>query len=343
MDDFLFALDHSPEIPLDVETLVIPEYECEIDPFYMTITSTFDSSEALVTAAKELQTLLVQCSLWYASNPSAQAQLLELYTAAPLELPVVEWLTARDLPLPQIGIGWQGKETEIVSAVARIGNTLCLSKLKSTSEYLSNDKADKSYSIHHPLVSFFEVMGGKILVENCYSEESIVADLTCSCSETEGQILVKELDHYRSLYYYLYGRPPWHPKAISPKEARARETFKKLSRNEPISSDDDPEIVSKNQQRSSFSDYRQWGADIGSCLGQLNLVNHNGNWNLAPEEVPLSVSTMNICFKNSALSLGWITFEMFIYGFPSIIQYLAKHGCTDFKYSLVDFNEVRGD
>jgi hypothetical protein len=36
-------------------------------------------------------------------------------------------------------------------------------------------------------------------------------------------------------------------------------------------------------------------------------------------------------------------FTDFIYGFPSLVHYLAKYGCTNFRYELVDFDQVRGD
>jgi len=148
------------------------------------------------------------------------------------------------------------------------------------------------------------------------------------------------------LYYYLYARPPWHPKGISPDEVRARETFNRLLSGEAQHPDDHPEVVRNYKQRPFVtynSNYKQWGIDIGFHAGQLKVVKQGEDWRVALEEVPISGGAVDMCFEDQILSLGWITFDSFIYGFPSLVHYLSKHGCTNFRYELVDFDQVRGD
>jgi hypothetical protein len=349
MDNFVFALERPPTFPLDIESLVILKYIPE-DRFSMTAIATFADSDKLMDAAKELQEILARCAAWYASEPSAQAQLLGAEVEVPLEPPIADWLTARSLAIPSTGIGWLGK-SEAKDAVVRIGNSLCVHGLKLSYKKLSNGKnsspllCDEEYDLHHPLVVFFEEFGGEVLVEgDLCGEGSVVADLTCTCSEAEAHHLIRELGLYNRLFYYLYAIPPWHPKGISADQVRARETFNRNLYGEVQHPDNHPEVVKKYRQRPFLlADYAQWGIDIGSYVGQLQVVKQGENWRIASEELPISGGAMNTHFENQTLSLGWISFDSFIYGFPSFVHYLAKHGCTNFRYELVDFNQVRGD
>jgi len=350
MDNFLFALERPPTFPLDTESLLIPKYIPE-DRFSMTVVGTFADLDKMMDAAKELQEILARCAAWYASEPLAQAQLLDADAEVPLEPPIADWLTARNLAIPPVGIGWLGKESEAKEAVVRIGSSLCVHMLKPSSKKLSNGKNRRSsyydYDVHHPLVVFFEEFGGEVLVGGDRGGEgNVVADLTCTCSEVKGNQLKKELAQYMNLYYYLYALPPWHPKGISPEQVRARETFNRLLSGEVQHPDNDPEVVKKYRQYPLVAfnfDYKQWGIDIGFHVGQLQVVKHDKYWHVALEEIPISANTMGICFEDQTLNLGWITFNDFIYGFPSLVNYLAKHGCTNFRYELVDFDQVRGD
>lgn len=349
MDDFMFALERLPTFPLDTESLLIPNYIPE-DRFSMTIVGTFADLDKMMDAAKELQEILARCAAWYASESSAQAQLLDadLEVEVPLEPPIADWLTARNLAIPPVGIGWLGKEAEAKDAVVRIGSSLCVHRLKPCYKKLSNGQEfyyDAEYDVHHPLVVFFEEFGAEVLGEgDCNGHDGIVADLTCSCSDLVGNHLERELWQYNCLDYNLYALPPWHPKGISPDQVRARETFNRLSNGgDAEHPDDHPEVAKKLKQRSSFTSASAWGIDIGFHVGQLQVVKQDENWRIAPEEIPISTNTMDICFEDQTLSLGWITFDTFIYGFPSIVNYLAKHGCTNFRYELVDFGQVRGD
>jgi hypothetical protein len=353
MDNFMFALERPPTFLLDIESLVIPEYIPE-DRFSMTVIATFADLDKLMEAAKELQEILARCAAWYASEPSAQAQLLDAEAEeVPLEPPIADWLTARNLAIPSTGIGWLGKVSEAKDAVVRIGSSLCVHRLKRSYKKLSNGKdgspllCGEEYDLHHPLVVFFEEFRGEVLVEgDICGEGSVVADLTCTCSEAEAHHLIRELKQYQGLYYYLYAIPPWHPKGISADQVRARETFNRLLSGEVPHPDNHLEVLKKYRQRpvvTFFDDYGQWGIDIGSHVGQLQVVKQGENWRVASEELPISGGAMNTHFENQTLSLGWISFDSFIYGFPSFVHYLAKHGCTNFRYELVDFNQVRGD
>jgi hypothetical protein len=195
--------------------------------------------------------------------------------------------------------------------------------------------------------SFFEEFGGEVLGEgDSNGHDGISADLTCSCGEVEGNHLKRELAEYTALYYSLYARPPWHPKEISPDEVRARETFNRLSSREAEHPDDRPEVVRKYKERpfdTSNFNLKQWGIDIGFYVGQMQVGKQDEDWRIAPEEIPIFAYTMEICFEDQTLSLGWINFDTFIYGFSSLLHYLAKHGCTNFRYEFVDFGQVRGD
>jgi hypothetical protein len=350
MDNFMFALEHSPTFPLDIDSLAIPDYVPK-DRFSMTVVGTFADLGKLIEASQELQGILSRCAAWYESEPSAKAQLLNADVEVPLEPPIADWLTARNLAIPPTGIGWLGKESEAKDAVVRIGSSLCVHRLKPSSKKLSNGKNgggfyyDAEYDVHHPLVVFFEEFGGEVLGEgDCGGHDGIVADLTCACSDLVGNYLERELAQYVNLYYYLYALPPWHPKGISPDQVRARETFNRLSnRAEAEHPDDHPIVARKLKQRSSFTSLSAWGIDIGFHVGQLQVVKQDEDWRVAPEEMPISTDIMEICFEDQILSLGWITFDSFIYGFPSIVNYLAKHGCTNFRYELVDFGQVRED
>ena len=363
----MFALERPPTFPLDTENLLIPKYTPE-DRFSMTVVGTFADLDKMMDAAKELQEILARCAAWYASEPSAQAQLLDtdLEVEVPLEPPIADWLTARNLAIPPVGIGWLGKESEAKDAVVRIGSSLCVHRLKPCSNKLSNGKdgddllngkdgddlyyyveEDVEEDLHHPLVVFLKEFGGEVLVEGdrC-GEGSIVTDFTCSCSEEEGNHLKKELGQYMNLYYYLYALPPWHPKGLSPDQVRARETFNRLLSGKAEHPDNDPEVVRKFKQRPLVTflfDYAQWGIDIGFHVGQLQVVKQDEYWRVASKELPISGSAMDMHFEDQTLSLGWFTFNSFIYGFSSLVHYLAKHGCTNFRYELVDFDQVRGD
>ena len=184
----MFALERPPTFPLEIESLFIPEYRPE-DRFSMTVVGTFADLGKLMDAAQELQGILARCAAWYASEPSAQAQLLDADAEVPLELPIADWLTSRNLALPPTGIGWLGKESEAKDAVVRIGSSLVVHRLKPSNKKLSNgrDGYDVEYDVHHPLVVFFEEFGGETLGEGDRNGEgTVVADLACSCSDLAG-------------------------------------------------------------------------------------------------------------------------------------------------------------
>ena len=211
---------------------------------------------------------------------------------------------------------------------------------------VAKDREEFDYDLYHPLVDFFEEFGGEVLViHDNGGEGQVVVDLTCSCNEIVGNHLKRELAQYINLSDNLYARPPWHPQGISLDEVRARETFNRLSNGgEAEHPDDHPEVVIKFKQRPfAYFNHKQWGIDMGFLIGQVQVVKHDGYWCIALEEIPISTHTMGICFEDQTLNLGWIIFDNFIYGFPSLVHYLAKHGCTNFRYELVDFDQVRGD
>lgn len=80
-------------------------------------------------------------------------------------------------------------------------------------------------------------------------------------------------------------------------------------------------------------------------MGQVPLVADYETNQLTPDDDALETSAfMNgIHAEQNQLNLGYMIFDRFANGFPALVQYLAAEGCTNFAFSLTDFDQVRGD
>lgn len=340
-----FARNGDPEWRIKETTLGPAQPALTDEPPYVTVTGTFADESRLVAAHRQVALLLELSAAWYEQSKNAEARKQLLASGQPvLTPPVRAFLSDRGLPVAVGGIGWRGESGSAASSVKRVGQTLYVEGLRG---YSQNDLA-------HPLVPVFHWLGAeRVLAEgDHYGQGTIVVDFQCTAqSEDLAGELTEELLDYFSSMSPGWLRPPWHAEGVSAREAQARATYRRLVTDERAARRDPgahPGVVAKFDEMpdsARASDWNVWRKDIGSLMGQLELlpVDDRGHTHTAPGEDALTAAIGFVRRQARRVDVAFVPFSRFGAGFPAFVHYLWDRGCGGMSYDLVDFEEVRGD
>ncbi len=88
---------------------------------------------------------------------------------------------------------------------------------------------------------------------------------------------------------------------------------------------------------------REWTLNVGSTMGQLELVETEYGMAPAVDDYAQLVHTGAVRLSDGRLEIGWLGFGRLPIALPQLAGYLTDKGCTDIRVGLVDFDAVRGD
>lgn len=259
--------------------------------------------------------------------------------------PVRAFLSEHGLPVTVGGIGWPGERGSAESSIKRVGQTLYVEGLRG---YSQND-------LDHPLAHVFLWLGAqRVLVEgDRHGQGTIVVDFQCTAqSEDLAAELVEELGDYFFSFAPYWLRPPWHPRGVSPQEAGARSTYRRLDAGDrSVRRDPDAHqgVVAKFDERPTPSSpgdaFEVWRRNTSDLMGRVELlpIDERGSSYPVAGQDALNAAVGFVRREGHRVDVAWVPFTQFGAGFPAFVHYMWDRGCRDMYYDLVDFEDVRGD
>ncbi len=103
-------------------------------------------------------------------------------------------------------------------------------------------------------------------------------------------------------------------------------------------------LLATEQHDPLSDDYRTWILAIGEPIGQLPLhATEQGYRFPTPASYATSIVGGTARLDGDRLELGWLSFGRFSSGGLQMLAYLGDAGCTDVRYSIVDYDALGVD